>query len=364
MLYRPFTETKIIATGVTWGASKQTVSLRIPQARRRLEGIIVEPIILTAGTAPTVTSDGMANIFSEVRLKVNDVLGARNAIQCPSTCLLNFNQGMSGFTTRHNMFGERPVTAAKNYRLQIPVMLRHTALEEPIGNIMGIPLDQLNEDITLELDIDTNASTASANPSVSIPAIRGTILYRDVDPLVKYLPTELLTKKIITPGTGKNEYELPSSGFLSALMLDQYSTFATTRALLYTANDNEYQITLGSNKVFGVFPTIMDGLLDNQVGIIPSATPFFGPVAAVDTTGTDVSFSGRFLGNYLFDFLFDNTKGGACSPASLLNVNPIPLGGDKVTFTATNQSAAGSILFTTHKFMTRTASDLAVLVGA
>jgi len=364
MLYRPFTETKIIATGVTWGTSKQTVSLRIPQARRRLEGIIVEPIITTPATAPTVTSDGMANIFSEVRLKVNDVLGARNAIQCPSTCLLNFNNGMAGWTTRHNMLGERPTVAVKNYRIQIPVMLRHPCLEEPIGNIMGLPLDQLNEDVTLELDIDTNASTASSNPSIAIPAIRATVLYRDVDPQVKYLPTELLTKKVVWPATGKNEYEVPSSGFLSAVMMDQYSTFATVRALLYTANDHEFQISLGSNKVMGVFPTIMDALLDNQNGIIPSATPFFGPVAAIDISLTDVSYTGRFLGNYLFDFLFDNTKGGGVSPASLLNVNPIPLGGDKVTFTGTNYSAVGSVLFTTHKFMTRSAADLAVLVGA
>jgi hypothetical protein len=363
MQYRQYTETKIIATGITWGTSKQTVSLRIPQSRRRLEGIIIEPIFLTPAGAPTATSDGFANIFSEVRLRVNDVLGSRNAIQCPSTVLLNFNESMGGAQSRHNLFGERPVTAAKNYRLHVPVMVRQPCFEEPVGNIFGIPLDQLNEDPVLEIDIDSNASTASANPSVSIPAIRAVILYRDVDPAVKYMPTELISSRWTIPATGKQSFDVATGGFLTALMMDQYSTFATTRALLYTANDHEFQIELGSNKVMQKFPTIMDGLLDNQNGSFASATPFFTRVAAVDTSATDVSFSGRYLGNYIFDFMYDDSKGGAFSPASILNANPIPLGGDRVKMTGTNYSAVGTVIMTHHKLLTRSAGDLAALMG-
>jgi hypothetical protein len=256
------------------------------------------------------------------------------------------------------------VTAAKNYRLFVPVMFRLPSIGEPIGNILGLPLDQVGEDPTLEIDIDSNASCASANPSVSIPAIRATMLYRDVDPAVKYLPTEFVTNKWTLPATGKQSYEITNGGFISSLTVDQYSTFATTRALLYTALDHEFQIDLGSLGLRRYFPTHLDCLADRQNGMIPSATPFFGPVAAVDTAATDVSFSGRRLGHYNLDFLFDDTQGGSMSPASLLNCNTIPLGGDKVKFTGTNYSATGTVLMTHHKFLTRSVEDLKSLIGA
>lgn len=363
MLYRPYTETKVVASSITWGTSKQTVSMKIATARRRLEGIMLEFVYLTAAAAPTVTSDGFANIASEIRLRINDVIGSRNVVQCPSSQLISFVEDSGGFPSRHNLFGERPVTAAKNYRVQVFVPIRHPSFSEPVGNILGIPLDQLNEDPTLEIDIAPNSDCASANPSVSIPIIRATMMYRDVDPAVKYLPTELVSNKYVLPATGKQSYELSNGGFLSSWMIDQYSTFSTARSLLYTATDHEFQIDLGSVAQRRYFPTHMDALADYVSGALPSATPFFSKIAAVDTSATDVSFSGRGLGHYHFDFLFDDTAGGAVSPASMLNANTIPLGGDKVKFTGTNFGTAGTILFTHHKFLTRSVEDLKALVG-
>lgn len=364
MLYRQFTETVTIASGVTWGTSKQTFKQKIAQQRRRLEGIILEVKFLTPAGVPTVTSDGFANVFSEVRLKVSDVIGQRNVIQCPSTSLLNFSEGMGGSQGRWNYFGERPAVAAKNYTLHIPVWIRPPAFAEPIGNLFGIPLDILGDDAYLELDLDSNASSASANPSVSIVTIKAVLIYRDVDPAAKYLPTELITNRYTLPATGKQSYNIPQSGFLAALMLDCYSTFPTVRSQLFTAADHELQIDLGSNQIARRWPNVMDFLLDNQNGISPANTPFFSGVAGTDTAGADALYTGRKLGNYLFDFLFDDTEGGAISPSSMLNVNPVPLGGDIAKFTGTNFSAAGNILFTHHKVLTRAPSDLVAMIGA
>ena len=366
MLYRQYTENKTITTAVTpnWGASKTTYSLRIPQSRRRLEGIQLEVQFTTPAAVPTVTIDAFYNIISEVRLRVNDVLGSRNLIQAPSSQLIQFNRDQGAAIDRHSLVGNRPLVAAKIYRIVVPIWIRHPGVAEPVGNLLALPLDQLNEDPILEFDIAPNSDCATANPSVYIPLIRATLLYREIDPAVKYMPTELVTSKWTVPAAGRQSFELSNGGFLSSITLDNYTTFPNVRAALWSSMDHELQIDSGTTALRRYFPDILDSLNDCVAGNQMYGDKWVSPSGLVDTTGSYATIGGASLGHSFIDFLFDDSFGGAVSPGSMLNLNQIPMGGDKVKVTGTNFSGAGTIAVTTHKFLTRNPEDLKSLIGA
>ena len=366
MLYRQYTENKVIATAVTWGASKQTITLRIPQSRRRLEGIMLETQFTTPAAVPTYVTalDGFLNIYSEIRLRVNDVLGSRNMIQCPSSQLIQFNRDQGNSLDRWTMTSTRPGVAATTYRIFTPIWIRHPAVAEPVGNLLAIPLDQLNEDPILELDLAPNSDCASANPSILVALIRATLIYREIDPAIKYMPTELVTSKWTLPGSGRQSFELSNGGFLSSLTLDSYTTFPTVRSSLWTGMDHEIQVDSGSTALRRYYPDILDAMNDTVCGNQMFGASFYSLTTLFDTSASPTFFGGSGRGHNFIDFLFDDTFGGAVSPGSMLNLNQIPMGGDKVKVTGTNFSAAGTIAVTTHKFLTRNPEDLKALVGA
>ena len=329
---------------------------------------MVEVLFKTAGTAPSVTVDGFFNIFSEARLRVNDVLGSRNLIQCPSSQLIQFNRDQGNAIDRHSLAGNRPQVADKKYRMFVPIWIRHPAVAEPVGNLLALPLDQLNEDPILELDVASNLECAGTNPSVSLEYIRAVLIYREIDPAVKYMPTELVTSKWTLPGSGRQSFELSNGGFLSSVTLDTYTTFPGTRAVLWSSFDHEIQIDSGSTALRRYYPDILDSMNDTVIGNQMFGGTWFSASALIDTGGATsgyvVGSGGIGLGHSFVDFLFDDSFGGAVSPGSMLNCNTIPLGGDKIKITGTNFSAAGTIAVTTHKFLTRSTEELKALIGA
>lgn len=368
MLYRQYTENKTISGALAWSTSKQTVTLRIPQSRRRLEGIMLEAQFSTGTGTQTATIDCYMNLFSEIRLRVNDVLGSRNLIQCPGSQLIQFNRDQGNAIDRHTLAGYKAPTGGKNYRIFVPIWIRHPAVAEPVGNLLALPLDQLNEDPILELDIapQTDCSTFTTTQG-AIVMIRTTLIYREIDPGVKYMPTELVTSKWTLPGSGRQSFELSNGGFLSSVTLDNYTTFPTTRAALWASFDHELQVDSGSTALRRYFPDILDSMNDIVTGnqmFGGSGAAWASPSALVDITGATATIGGSSIGHSFIDFLFDDSFGGAVSPGSMLNCNTIPLGGDKIKITGTNFSAAGTIAVTTHKFLTRSTEELKALIGA
>jgi hypothetical protein len=371
MLYRSYTETKQISGAITASSTSQTLSLRIPQNRRRLEQIILEVGWTNPGTAPTWSADGAYGLVTEVRLKVNDTIGQRNAVQASGSQLINWYYDQTGKINRYNLLGFQNATISTANKLVIPICVRHPAIDEPIGNILGLPMSLLNEDPTLEVDI-SNGSAASANPPTAITYVRAVLIFRDVDPSVKYLPTELVNSNWVLPGTGSQGFDIANSGFLTSLMLDAYSTAYTVRGTLFSATDytHEWQVASGPIAVRRYFPDTLQcindhvagvpttGVLDNAAYVVQDKG-FYGFLGA--TTGAMV---GPGLAHWALDFLFDDTLGGAISPASILNANTINLGGDKVRLTGTNFNATGTVKLLGHKFLTRTVDDLRALIGA
>lgn len=363
MNYRGYTETKMISGAFTMGA-QQTLSLRIPQSRRRLEGILLE-LLYTQTATTTITVDGNWFLIPEVRLKVNDVLGQRNMVQASAPQLIMWASDMTGNVSRANMVSRQCVTAATTQRVAVPIFLRHPCVSEPVGNILGLPLYALNEDPTLEIDVVGGSSATGAGSGATLPptaalALRATLFYRDVDPAVKYLPSELVNSTW-TIAAGNNSFDLANSGFVSAISIDTYSTYPTTRAALFTANDHEYQVNLGPISLRRYYPDALANMNDMQVGI--------GSNDAAGLLSSGLSLASGVLGgpcvtHHCMDFLFDDSIEGAFSPASLLNANTVQLGGDKIRLTGTNFSGAGVGRVLTHKFLTRSVEDLKALIGS
>jgi hypothetical protein len=359
MLYRAYTEDRLIASSVS---NSTTYSLRIPQSRRRLEAIFVEVKGTNAGTAPTWTKNGALGAIREVRVKVNDIFGQRNAVQArgPELCLWAYNQ--LGTVPLRNAAAYQNATISAVWRNVFPIYLRHPAIDEPIGNLLGIPLNQVNEDPTLEIDIGPTTDMASANPP-TINQLRATLVYREVDPKVAYLPTELVSNQWAA-ATGKTTYDMPNGGFISSISLDPYSTYPTTKGGVITdaSNEtNELMVDLGSIAVRRYYGQLFDSIMDavtnfSAYGAAAIANPY-----AFLTAGL---LDGARAFNWCLDFLFDDTNGGALSPGSMLNANTIPLGGDKVRLTLSSVDTAGTIIVTHHKFLTRDPNDLKALIMA
>lgn len=362
MFYPGYTEVKTVYGADTMGALK-TYSLRIPQQKRRLAGLLVE-LIYTQTAVGTITLDGNWNLIPEIRLKVNDKLGARNAVQASASQLLLWAFDQTGQVPRQSLQSRASITATTQ-KLSVPIYLRHPAIGEPVGNLLAIPLNELNDDPILEIDVVGGASAtgvgASAQPTAML-GLRVTLLYVDTEANLAYLPTELVNNSWTVSGAGASSFDVANSGFLSSISLDTYSAYPGTRAALFTANDHAYQVKIGSINRKEFFPEALQAINDMQVGFGNMEAAGVGLVSLLYSSGSVLA--GPLVTHHALDFLFDESNEGAFSPASLLNANTVQLGGDKIRLMGTNFSAGGMVRVLTHKFVTPNYNDLKSLIGA
>lgn len=363
MFYPGYTEVKTLTVpNYTMGA-QQTATLRIPQQKRRLAAILVE-LIYTQTVVGTITLDGNWNLIPEIRLKVNDKLGARNAVQASASQLLLWAFDQTGQVPRQSLQNRASITATTQ-KLSVPIYLRHPAIGEPVGNLLAMPLNELNDDVILEVDYVGGASAtgvgASAQPTVML-SMRATLCYVDTEANLGYIPTELVNNSWTVTGAGASSFDLANSGFVSSVSLDTYTTYPATRAAMFTAYDHAYQVKLGSINRKEFFPESLQAINDMQVGPGNIEAAASGLVSLLYSASSVLS--GPLVTHYALDFLFDETNEGAFSPASLLNANTVQLGGDKIRLIGTNFSAGGTIRVLTHKFVTPNYNDLKALIGA
>jgi hypothetical protein len=303
-------------------------------------------------------SDYYIPLLKEARLKVNDKLGSRMAVQAGGSQLWGWALKNDVCLDRGTALSKSAASlaAANNLAITYPIFIRHPGIDEPIGNMLGIPLDQVNEDVILEFDIEAVANLSlTNNPTIATTAYV-TIITREVDPAVAYLPTELITSSMVVNGTGRQGWDIPQGGFLSSILIDSYEVYPTKRRDTLAAQNIE--IRYGTNVVREILSANQAALNDYFIGAVPATYP----AAAYAATITAAQW---FEASYFMDFLFDDSLGSALSPGSLLNANAIPLGGDKIRFEAPGFSNSGDTLkLTCHKFLARNPDDLKVLVGA
>lgn len=334
----------------TLGATT-TVSVKIQQQRRRLECIFVTLRCQQAAAPAYAHNQGVFQAIREARLKVNDRLGARNLIQCSGAAAALFHMDNGLNWDRSTIRNWNNLSTASSYSVSVPFWVRHPAINEPVGNLLSLPLDQLNEDAYFEMDI-TQPSTGTA---ITVHAVDVTLLYREVDPAVGYIPSELIEQNVVISGTGQQPFDLAQDGFLNSVSIDEFAggTNRTQMALGWsgTTPGASWQLKYGTNIRY-----------ESSRESLTLLNDMFGQYNYALGDGTAGTLGEKLLAQHTFiDLLFGAGTGDAFSPNSILNVNPITLGGDKATIICTNINATGTLKVLTHKFRVRTRNELSGL---
>jgi hypothetical protein len=247
MLYRRKRDILSPVTQPT-GTAAQTLTFRIKQEARRLDGFILNIALTNNATAPTGAAwGGLAGIVKEIRVRVQDVLGSRNAVQVSGIGLLGWWRNMLGRLDRYNQTtyatAGMPNTAseATSY-ISYFVPLRHPLVQEPYGNFLALPLSSkfLGDDVIVEVDlwdIGAAGTVITANPP-SFPANAAQLMtfVREVPEEYGYIPSELRSDMFAPSSVANAAYEFTSNGYLTSALVQGLSATAFGNAVTRASN--------------------------------------------------------------------------------------------------------------------------------
>lgn len=352
------------------GTAAQTITFRIKQEARRLDGVIFSLAFTPNATAATGAAwGGYAGIVKEIRVKVQDVLGSRNAVQVSGIGLLSWVRNQIGRVDRFTQqsyastgFTNAASEATSYVNFFVP--MRHPLVEEPFGNYLSLPLSSkfLGDDVIVEVDlwdIGAAGTVFTANPP-TYPASAAQLLtlVREVDESYGYVPSELRTDTFAPTSISNAAYEFTSNGYLTSALIQGLSAAAlgnaVTRASTLSAGGNcrfEYgrEIWQRSNDVLDV------ALADLSAESYPSAT------AGVIASST--LFARNWQNELMFDFFADLPGNSAFSIASVPNLYTQALGGDKGRFVFNDFVASRSAMITQHRFLPANKNDIQALAA-
>lgn len=332
---------------ITLGTSQaQSAKLTgtIKQQRRRLEGVIVQvigPSITATLTTPSTESFG--RMLKRVRVKVNDVAGSRFVADVEGVAILEEWLGLGGqlpWETLKAWGNTGASLSAFTPVVTYPLFFRHPQLEEPAGNLTSIPLYDLREDLTVEVELGTNAEVAAANFTHS-STVRIRPLYRDTSG-GEYIPSEIISSdRDSLPASSQQSIEVPSNGLLTSILLQTYSTTAkqTRQALVSSSGDPDVSLFYGREIIRRESPSLLRDYNQLTTGY---------PIVA---SGTAVTLGLLDHGMFL-DLIDDLPLIGAFSARSGLNLTGIRAGGDTCRIqVSTTNSTAPCVRMTVRKFL-------------
>lgn len=350
MNWRKYVETQTVP--VTLG-TKTAVTVR--KRRLWLEGIIAH-FTVTVGASPVVTGQSPERAFTllkEVTLDVHD--GApRQMIRARGSALLELahreGQLLSTATT-----GNQGATMAVNntYRFAVPINIVPPHVEDPIGSFLALPLSALNEEPVLTLDLATGLEVLTTGSSTNITGATCELEYhfRDIQgPAPLYFPSEIITNKKVWAG-GKQDYELPGTGFLACLLAQDWNSTGTSRTTSQTDTTtyaDVWSIYYGQSVVH-----------KGSVAALFASSEMHG--AFVGYGHGSANGSWFINASWFRDFLRDRAFAGSFNAASCLNLNSISAGGDKVRIEGSNTVANAFTYFTHRKFLADSIEKLTAL---
>lgn len=360
MRYAPIKDTlQLSPTGSLSLTAAQTVTGRIRQQPFRLEGIM---LILTAATvAGAVTNtaaDMIAGLVKAIRLSINDAGGKRNIVQVSGPALLSYVRNCLGLLDRYTnasyfqYAAAADLVASTTYKVCFYVPLRHLLVAEPFGNFTSLPLGSrwLKEDPILEVDLRANTEVFNDACQPTACTLEAFLHMRDVPDSAPYIPSELLTTQILFNATGKQSYEISSSGYLTQMLLQGYSKAA------YAADITRQSILSAGGQL------LVEYGRDIRVRTTETALQAINDLTQVQLQGsdtTDKKLSQRcFTGEMFVDFMTDLPGTDAFSINSALNLNALGSGERcKLTFNDW-VNATYALNLTHHKFLPRADADL------
>jgi hypothetical protein len=346
MNYRKIIET--VSLGSLPLGARTTYTIR----RRRLwlEGILTRLFITTA-SSPAVTAQSPERAFTAVKnltLDVNDG-SSRQMCRARGTSLIEqaWREGWQPDGETLGEVGRTMAVSETDKAHTVPLWIVPPWAEDPLGSFLAIPLAALNEDPVLGIDLAPGLEILTTGSTTNIASIVVELEFhfRDVvgdNPL--YFPQEIVTNRRNWTG-GKQEYEVPGSGFLGSILAQDWSS-GGTRASGQNATTDEWSIYYGQTVVHR---GTVRGLSCSSEGGTGS---FYGHASANGNLWKDAS--------WFRDFLRDRSFAGAFNAASALNLNGISEGGDKCRVEASNTVNTAYTMFTHRKLLAR---DLSKLLG-
>lgn len=332
------------------GTGAQTIRFIVKQERRRLEGFTFRLTMLCAATAATGAAwGGYPGIVKEIRLVVNDGPGGggqRNVVQVTGPACLSYCRqiGLNLDRNTQALYGAGgfPSGATTEVTMFFYVPLRHPGFQEPFGNVLSFPLSSTYSanDATIEIDLYDIAASGTvflANPptyATTNPALVQTHLVEIPDSF-PYIRSEFRTDTgFASNATANVPYEFTSGGFLTGFLLQGFSAAlgnAVTRAGLVNIN-GQMRIEYGREVLMRTDEPFQTAL--NDISCV-HVYPNFGSAVAASSQLDNRMFpwNSTFIrphnGETFFDFLTDMPGMDAFSLASLPDLNPDSLGGDK-----------------------------------
>lgn len=375
MIFRRIIDTVSItgAAGVAI-TTDQTLTYRIRQEPRRLEAIVLNirhPGMLSAAASSKMYDNGLSSLVKEVRLRVNDNLGSRNMIQVKGGDLMEWNR-QNGIQWDPDSFEACPthiasasaqlgVGASITNQVNLFIPIRHPLFEEPFGNFLSLPLGQdfLREDPIIEIDLgqlSTFSTLYTANAGNVI--VNAMFLYREVPNNVPYIPSEFRTDSWRWQGTGKQQYEFASNGFLTQFMVRNFDSSNLERGAVPAANEL-WSLEYG-REILARFDERVMAAFNFMSG--PS-----GAIGTNNLTGGSAIYrfvSGNNQPTYgcMVDFLADLPITSAFGISSVPNLSTLNLGGDKLRL-STVVGTAGTTRVSYHKLLPPSADKLKQLLS-
>ena len=301
-----------------------------------LENIILKISGTTGTTMGTMTANGMWALLKRVRMSITDATGNRKVLDCPGFALNEYWRQVVGNLDRSTLIyapSTTGVTIANStaFNLYYVIPFRHPGLQDPFGAATMLPLPRLNNDPVLEIDIGV-ATDVSATFNIS-GSLTITALINRRDVLAKnfpYIPGELITYEKQWPSDGKQEWEIPSIGTVTGILLSDLSD-SNTRATVIQ-NSSDWSLEYLSTVIRRIQPDFMSVENDHTVNLF-SAT-WNNPA-----------------GSFYFDLLSDYAGQDAYNMGSALDVNPLVLNGGKAKLIGgdINGGSTAKTFFTVHK---------------
>lgn len=323
------------------GTAAQTVRFLLKQENRRLESLVLKLRMTTAATVHTGAAwGGLGSIVKEIRVNINDGPaggGQRNVVQVSGVGLLSYVRQLGLNVDRQTQIGYSSAgtstAVSTTYEVSYYIPLRHPSFQEPLGNVLCLPLSQtyLANDVWVEVDLWDIAAAGTvftANPPTYAASQPLTLLtnMREIPDNFPYLRTELRTDTGFGPGSTANvPYEFVVGGFLTGFLVQGFSATlgnATTRSQLLSTG-GQMRLEYGRQVLMKTDENFQQAINDmSAVEVYPDAATSIGTGGTLQNR--------NFTGESFFDFLSDLPAIDAFSLASCIDCNADALGGDKL----------------------------------
>lgn len=203
-----------------------------------LEGLLIHVVATNPGTAPALITgnEGLASIFSSVRLTVPTGSNTRTVVNTNSSALLQYhrqwNGGVDSFTTNFfDILGAQAEAINQVRYGTIPIWFAPPNLDDPVASAFLLPLPRYSANPVLEITLNSAANiytggTNAPTIQISVEAVRRFVDRKD---WVTY-DTELTTSEITVPAAASNNaYELPAPGAYTSMLMQTFTSTGTVR---------------------------------------------------------------------------------------------------------------------------------------